>query len=119
MFQASDFIAPTIHERMVVLGDGAEHAVFFRELPATEFKRYFMWQNSPDEDVRAGAEARLVARGVCGPGGEDVLTVEQAARLKLAVLGNLVRALMDVNGGGEGDLGNGSSPGPSSGSGTS
>lgn len=122
-FSESDFITTQIHERQVVLGDGKAHAVHFRELSTTDLKRYAIWQLSEDEDVRAGAEARLLAIGVCSPEGEAVMDWERAAQLKLPVMRRLVTALLDVNGYGGGpqevEVGKPSSPTPNSGSGTS
>jgi len=98
MFSESDFVTTRIHEREVVLGDGSTHTMYFRELPNTDLKKYAMWQTSTDEDVRAGAEAHLLALGLCDANGEPVLTVERAASLKVPVMRRLVVALLDVNG---------------------
>lgn len=98
MFGADDFCDGEIHERPVILGNGEEKIVWFRQLPNTDWKRYFMWLQSEDEDVRLSAEARLVAMGVCNPDGSPGLALEDAQRLKIPVLGRLITALREVNG---------------------
>lgn len=99
MFDDSDFCDGDIHERKVVLGDGSEKIVWFKALPNTDWKRYYMWLRSESEDTRASAEARLVVLGVCNPDGSPALSLDQAKRLKVTVLGRLITALQEVNGG--------------------
>lgn len=98
MFSDADFVSSEIHERQVVLGDGLPHVVHFRELPHSDYKRFIMHCTSSDEDVRAAAEARLVAAGVCEPDGSPALTLEQAVRLRALVLQRLARYVVEVNG---------------------
>lgn len=99
MLSDADFVGSEgIVERQVVLGDGESHALWFRQLPNTEWKRYYMWLASEDEEVRAAAEAKLVAKALCDAEGQSVLTPEQAVQLKVPVLGRLMKAIRIVNG---------------------
>lgn len=96
-FGAADFVTTEIHERQIVLADGQPHAIYFRELPNTDLKRYALWQLSDDEDVRVAAEARLLSVGVCEPDGTQMLTVEQAIKLRLPIMRRLCIALLEIN----------------------
>lgn len=108
VFDDADFCDSGVHERQVVMGDGKKHTLWFKQLPVTDWKRFYMWLSSEDEEVRASAEARLVALGLCEPDGSAALTVERACQLKLTVLGRLMKTLREVNGHEEApDLGNG------------
>lgn len=98
IFDSSAFCDGEVHERRVILGDDSEHIVWFRALPNTQWKRFYMWLQSDDEETRASAEARLVSIGVCNADGSQALTFEQAQMLKITVLGQLLTALRDVNG---------------------
>lgn len=105
MFSDSDFVQAEVVERKVVLGDGEEHVLWFRQLPNTDWKRFYLWLASDDEEVRLAAEANLVAMGLCDANGEPALTADQARMLKMPVLARVMKALREVNGL-EGDLGN-------------
>lgn len=101
MLDSSLFASTVVQEREIKLPDGKTHTLYFKELPAIEFSRYFNAVNSKDEDVQLLASAKLIAAGLCDPDGKQALTVEQAAQLKPGPLGAILEALRDVNGLGE------------------
>lgn len=116
------FVGTALHAHPVVLGDGKPRTLWFREVNALEFRRFQMAETSADEDVRAASVARLIAASLCNPDGSAALTPERAVQLKPAVMGQLLAAVMQVNGfqrKAPGEPGNASPPGVTTGSGTS
>lgn len=95
------FISDTVHERTVELGDGAKHQMHFRELPNPVLLRFTFAERSDDDDVRAGARARLVSASLCDEKGNPVLPFEQAIRLKPKVLTAFFLEVIAVNGFGD------------------
>ena len=112
----SFFVSEEVQARKVVLGDGQEYELHFRELPHTDFRKYFDAERSEDEDVRAGAIARLIASSVCTADGKSAMTLKDAARLRPSVANSIAEAVLDVNGL---RRGNASEPEQSNGSGIS
>ena len=98
MLDSSFFASAEVQKREVALSDGKKHTLYFKELPAIEFTRYFNAVNSTDENVALMASAKLIAAGVCDADGKPAVTVEQAATLKPGPLGAILDALRDVNG---------------------
>ena len=95
---ASIFIADAPQERKVTLGDGTEHAFFFREIPNTEFELYAIHAQSNDEEVASRAAARLVAQSLCDENGKLELTTEQAGKLKRPIMVAMLAHVFEVNG---------------------
>jgi hypothetical protein len=95
---ASLFVSPTVHERKITLGDGAEHTMHFREIPSGAFRRFQLAETSEDPETRVTAPAVLIAAGLCDPRGADAISVEKAATLKPAVSSALIAAILEVNG---------------------
>jgi len=98
MLDLSFFASTEVQKREVELPDGNKHILYFKELPAIEFTRYFNAVNSKDEDISLLASAKLIAAGLCEADGKPAVTVEQAATLKPGPLGAILDALRDVNG---------------------
>jgi len=98
MLDSSFFASTKVQEREVALPDGTKHKLYFKELPAVEFTRYFNAVNSTTEEVALMASAKLIAASLCDENGQPVITAEDAAKLKPAPLGIILDALRDVNG---------------------
>lgn len=94
----SFFVSETVFERKVTLGDDEGHVLYFRELPHTEFRRFFDAERSEDEDIRAQAAAKLIAASLCDADGKPALTFKDAIRLKPTVAGAISEAILDING---------------------
>lgn len=92
------FVANTPHKRTVKLPDGSEHEMHFRELPATEFRRYRIAEQSDDEEKRVGAIAKLIANSVCDANGKLAMGYKKALELNLSAANALLAAIHDVNG---------------------
>lgn len=114
----SFFVSDQVHERKVKLGDEEEHALHFRELSHTDFRKFFDEENSEDEDVRMGAVAKIITASLCDPDGKPALTLKDAMRLKPIVANAITDQVLDINGMKK-KRGNGLPPEASNGSGTS
>ena len=104
MLDASLFVSDAVQMRKVVLADGSEHELHFKQLPACEFRRFFMAAQSKDEDQQAGAMAKLIAMSMCTPDGKSAITAKDALRLTPAAEKAISEAVLSVNG--LGDKGN-------------
>lgn len=91
------FVSPTLHERKVALPDGSEHVLHFRELPASEFRRFSLYDQSEDEELKVAAQAKLIAASLCEPDGKPAITAEKAAALTPPASRVIVEAIMSVN----------------------
>lgn len=100
-------VSPEVQTRLVKLPDGSEHELHFRELPAVEFRKLHMAEQSDDENVRAGAMAKLIAASLCEPDGKPAMDYAQALKLKSSAMSALVGAVLSVNGLKDGDAGKG------------
>jgi hypothetical protein len=98
MLNDSLFVSDTIVEKDVVLADGTSHKLFFKELPAIEFRKFYLAEQSADEDVQASSMAKLVAASLVEPDGKPAITVKKALSLKGSALSAIVNAIMEVNG---------------------
>ena len=92
------FVSPAVHERKIKLADDSEEMFFFREITNEEYRRFQIAERSSDIDVRVTAPAILIAASLCDEEGEQVLSIEQAAKLKPKVASNFTGAILDVNG---------------------
>lgn len=109
MLDKSLFISDEIHERDIELPDGKKHKMFFKELPAGEFRRYALanslYDGDPDDDeARAKHEdamidsmARLVSKGLVTESGDPALTFNQAKKLKPGPMVAFFNAIQEVN----------------------
>jgi hypothetical protein len=91
-------VSPDVQPRVVKLPDGSEHTLHFRELPAVEFRKLHMAEQSEDENVRAGAMAKMIAASLCEPDGTPAMDYAQALRLKTGAMTALMDAVLAVNG---------------------
>lgn len=98
---AALFISDDLQEREVELADGTKHTLHFKQLENTVFKRYSVWVGSDNENVVAGAEAKLIAASVFTPDNKPAMTEKQAARLKPQVMKKIVAIILEVNGFGD------------------
>lgn len=101
MLDDSLFVSTAVQERTVTLPDGKKHVLFFKELPAIEFRRFYLASQSADENVKIYAIANLIAAGLCDTDGKPAITAEKAAQLKAGAMNEIFMALLDVNGQGE------------------
>lgn len=97
------FVSNEIHEKKVTL-NGEEVTFYFKELPAIEFRRYFLTEQSDNIERQLESMPRLIASSLCNPDGTLAMNVEKAKTLKANVMVELFKAVLDVNqqGGGEG-----------------
>lgn len=101
MLDDSLFASAALHKRDIDIG-GKTVELWFKELPAVEFIRFHAQTSSDDQDVRAGASARLVASCVVNPDGTQAMTYEKALTLKTKPLNAIFAAVLEVNGGSSG-----------------
>ena len=98
MLDAKFFVSTEVQEREVTLQDGTKHILYFKELPAVEFDRYYARANSKDENERLFGMVKLIVAGLCNKDGTPAISDEQAALLKAEARNSLLAALQDVNG---------------------
>lgn len=98
---ATLFISDQVQAREVKLSDGTVHTLHFRQLPALDFRRFFIATQSKDEDIQAGAMAKLIAASVCEPDGKSAMTIKEALRLTPSAEKAISEAVLAVNGLGE------------------
>lgn len=96
------FVSDKVIEKNVVLPDGKSHTLYFKELPAVEFRKFYNAEQSNDEDVQASSMARLIVSSLCEPDGKPALSIKQAQKLTPVAMNAIVSVVMEVNGfGGE------------------
>lgn len=119
MLDESFFISPQLHERPVTLADGSTHRLHFRELTASQVRGYQLAEGSDDEEVQAGAIAKLIAASVCESDGRPAMTYERAQQLRPKAANALMAQIMQINGMASDQAKKPSPPEAPSGSGTS
>lgn len=92
------FVAVEVQARKVTLPDGTEHELHFKELPATEFRRFGLAENSDDENVRIGSIAKLICASLCEADGKPALTYDQALQLNASATNAIFEQVLFVNG---------------------
>lgn len=92
------FVSDAVVSKTVKLGDGSEHVLHFKELPAIEFRRFYLAERSGDEDKQAEAMAKLIAASLCDADGKPAVTVKQALKLKSSAMNAISTAIMEING---------------------
>lgn len=97
MLNDAFFVSTQVHEKQVKLADGSEHTLYFKELPAVEFRKFALAEQSNNEDIKAGAVAKLIAVSLCEPDGKPAITVEQALMLKAGAMNSIFEAILEVN----------------------
>jgi len=97
MLDKAFFVSQDVHEKEVELADGSKHILYFKEIRAVELQKFRIAQQSADEDVQAGALAKLIAAGLCEPDGKPAITYDQAVLLKPEPMNALFAKIMEVN----------------------
>lgn len=98
MLNDAFFVSTTLHERPVTLPDGSTHRLHFRELSAAQVRGYQIAERSADEEVQAGAIAKLIASSVCEPDGTPAMTYDRARLLKPQAANALMAEILAING---------------------
>lgn len=98
MLDKSFFVSAELQEREVELADGSKHVLYFKELPAIEFRRFALAEQSDNENVRATSIAKLIAASLCEADGKSAITFDQALNLKASALNAIFEAMLEVNG---------------------
>jgi len=98
MISQSFFVSGEVHKRSVTLPNGEVHDLFFKEIPATEFRRFSLSEQSTDEDVRISSIGKLICASLCNEDGTPALTVEQAMKLNAPAMTAIFEQVLFVNG---------------------
>lgn len=98
MLDKSFFVSTELQEREVKLADGSKHVLYFKELPAIEFRRFALAEQSENENVKAASVAKLIAASLCDADGKLAITFEQALNLKASAMNSIFEAMLEVNG---------------------
>lgn len=98
MLDESLFVSSQVQEKKVKLPDGSEHILYFKELPAVEFRRFALAEQSENEDIKATSIAKLIASSLCEPDGKPAITFEKALQLKASAMNAIFEAMLEVNG---------------------
>jgi len=98
MLDKSFFVSTELQEREVELADGSKHVLYFKELPAIEFRRFALAEQSDNENVRATSIAKLISSSLCDADGKLAITFEQALNLKASAMNTIFEAMLEVNG---------------------
>ena len=101
MIDQSFFVSSTAQKRTVELPDGKKHDLFFKEIPAVEFRRFSLAEQSGDENVRIGSIAKLICVSLCNEDGSPAVTFEQAMMLKAGAMNAIFAEVLIVNGQGD------------------
>jgi hypothetical protein len=100
MLDKSFFVNSEVQSRKVKLGE-QEHELWFKEVPAVEFRRFSLAEQSEDENVRVASIAKLIVASLCNPDGSPALTVEQALKLNAGAVNAIFEQVLFVNGQGD------------------
>lgn len=92
------FVSDKVHEKEVTLSDKSKHTLFFKELSSVEYRKFYFYESSDDEDKRAMSQAYLISVAMCDENGNPVITIDQACRLKNDALLSISKAIKEVNG---------------------
>jgi hypothetical protein len=98
MLDNAFFVSTELHEREVELADGSKHVLYFKELPAIEFRRFALAEQSENENIKATSIAKLIAASLCEADGKMAITFEQALNLKASAMNSIFEAMLEVNG---------------------
>lgn len=101
MIDQSFFVSSTVQKRTVELPDGKKHDLFFKEIPAVEFRRFSLAEQSDDENVRIGSIGKLICVSLCNEDGSPAITFEQAMMLKANAMNAIFAQVLIVNGQGD------------------
>jgi len=98
MLDASLFVSGEVREKLIKLPDGSEHKMWFKELPAVDFRKFVIAEQSEDEDIKASSMAKLISMSLCEPDGKPALNMKKALGLNAPATNAIVQAIMEING---------------------
>jgi hypothetical protein len=98
MLDKSLFVSGEVREKVIKLPDGSEHTMWLKELPAVDFRRFILAEQSDDDDTRATSMAKLISMSLCEPDGKPALSMKKALELNAPATNAIVQAIMEVNG---------------------
>jgi hypothetical protein len=98
MIDKSFFVSTEAQQRTVELPDGKKHELFFKEIPAIEFRRFSMAEQSEDENVRIGSIGKLICASLCNADGSPAITFDQAMSLKASAMNAIFEQVLLING---------------------
>jgi len=91
------FISGDVTAKDVTMPNGETHALHFKQVPASAFRRYRKEMADDDDAISDLAVPRLISASMCDANGAPVLTVERAATLKPAAMNEILGAVLEVN----------------------
>jgi hypothetical protein len=100
MLDKSFFVSDVAIPKDITLSDGTTHKMFFKEISAIEFRKFFIAEQSNDDDVKATSMAKLIASSLCNEDGKPAITFHDALRLKGNAMNAIIAAVMEINGAG-------------------
>lgn len=92
------FVSNEVFTREVELPNGEKHPLYFKQIPAAEFRRFQLAEQSENEDTRAGSIAKLICASLCEADGKPAITYTQALKLTAGAANAILTAVLDVNG---------------------
>lgn len=92
------FVSTEVKARDVEI-NGKTLALFFRELPSSLIRRYYLVEASNDIEQQSQNMNWLVSQSLVDQSGNLVLTLEKALTLKPKALNALFKAAIEVNSG--------------------
>jgi endoglucanase Acf2 len=92
------FVSTEVQEKKVTLPDGSVHSLYFKELPAVEFRRFAIAEQSDNDDIKACSLAKLISVSLCDADGKPAITFDQALQLKASAMTAIFEAMLEVNG---------------------
>lgn len=95
---ASLLISAEIHKREVELPGGEKVELFFKELPAVQFRRFQIAESSKDADERAASINLLIQASLCEPDGKPALTEAEAMNLKPQAANAIFSKVLEISG---------------------
>lgn len=98
MIAKSFFVSGEVQKKSVKLPNGEVHDLFFKEIPATEFRRFSLSEQSADEDVRVSSIAKLICASLCNEDGTQALSLDQALKLNAPAMNAIFEQVLIVNG---------------------
>jgi hypothetical protein len=96
MLDKNLFVSEEVHERKVTLNK-QEVTLWFKEIPAVEFRKYFLIEQGDDIEKQSENMARLIAFSLCNEDGTKAITLDQAKKLKPNAMIALFKEVLEVN----------------------
>ena len=96
MLNKNLFVSEEIFERKVTLNK-QEITLWFKEVPAMEFRKYFLIEQGDDIEKQAENMSRLIGASLCNEDGTRALTAEQAKKLSPNAVVTLFKVVLEIN----------------------